>query len=155
MKLNSNESERLLKTTTENFPKNQERKWYFLDLKGQIPGRVAVKIADILRGKNKTNFSANFDLGDHVVLINSDYVKFTGNNKLEKKNYYNHSGFPGGLRTRNTKTMLEKYSPELIFRIIKGMIPHNKLQRKQLKRLHIFAGANNSYKNHKFIKIAL
>jgi large subunit ribosomal protein L13 len=126
-----------------------------LDLKGQIPGRVAVKVADILRGKNKTNFLNNYDLGGHVVLINSNHLKFTGSNKLENKVYYNHSGYPGGMRKRSTKVMLEKYSRELIFRIIKGMIPHNKLQSKQLKRLHVFAEANNPYQNQKFIKIAL
>ena len=99
---------------------------------------MAPKIVEILRGKNKNNFLPNLDLGDYVVLVNAKYITFTGNNKLDKEIYYNHSGYPGGLRERSTRLMLEKYPRELVFRIIKGMMPHTKLGNKQLKRLFIF-----------------
>src|SRR5205085_8173214 len=100
---------------------------------------MAPKIVEILRGKNKRNFSPNSDLGDYVVLVNAKYITFTGNNKLDSEFYYNHSGYPGGLRKRSTRLMLKEYPQELVFRIIKGMMPHTKLGDKQLKRLFVFA----------------
>jgi large subunit ribosomal protein L13 len=98
------------------------------------------------------DFISNLDLGSYIVLTNSDKVSFTGN-KLEKKKYYNHSGYPGGLRERSTKVMLQDYSRELIFRIIKGMMPHNKLSDKQLKRLFIYTGDNHPFKNKQLINL--
>jgi large subunit ribosomal protein L13 len=86
-------------------------------LENQIPGRIAVQVTALLRGKQERYFLANFDLGSQVVLINASKVKFTGN-KLNNKFYYNHSGYPGGLRKRDTKTMLEKYPVELMRRIV-------------------------------------
>src|SRR5436190_4536918 len=105
------------RTTTPRVPKPEERKWYFLDLKDLIPGRVATQITALLRGKNEKYFLANFDLGSHAVLVNASKVKFTGD-KLDNKYYYNHSGYPGKPRKRSTKEMLEKYPVELIRRII-------------------------------------
>lgn len=102
-------------------------------------GRAAVIVANILRGKNKNTFSYNLDNGDYVILLNARHIKFSGKNKLEQKQYFNHSGYIGGLRKRSARNMLENYPKELVFRIIKGMIPHNKLGRKQLKRLFIFS----------------
>jgi len=124
------------KTPVPEVPKTEDRKWYFLDLKNQIPGRVATEIAILLRGKQEKLFLANFDLGSNVVLINASEVHFTGN-KLHEY-YYNHSGYPGKLRKRSTKEMREKYSTELIWRIVWGMMPKNKLSKKQMTRLHIF-----------------
>ena len=126
------------KTTTPRVPKPEERKWYFLDLKNEIPGRVvAGQVTDLLRGKHEKYFLANFDLGNYVVLVNASKVKFTGN-KLNDEYYYNHSGYPGKPRKRSTKEMREKYSIELIRRIVWGMMPKNKLSRKQMTRLFIF-----------------
>lgn len=122
-------------TTVPQVPKS--RKWYFLDLENKIPGRIAPRVAALLRGKQEKHFLANFDLGSHVVLVNSSKVKFTGN-KLNDKYYYNHSGYPGGLRKRSTKIMVNDYPNELVKRIIWGMMPKNKLSRKQIKRLFIF-----------------
>jgi len=128
-----------------------------LDLKDKIVGRMAPKIVEILRGKAKKDFLPNLDLGDYVVLVNAKHVIFTGNNKLDKEIYYNHSGYPGGLRERSTRLMLEKYPTELTFRIIKGMIPHTKLGNKQLKRLFIFADEKHNLvaQAKNFIKISL
>ncbi|CAJ0756331.1 22042_t:CDS:2, partial [Entrophospora sp. SA101] len=118
---------------------NITRSWYFLDLKNKIVGKEATgKIVDLLRGKNRRDFTPNSDLGNYVVLVNAKHMSFTGN-KLDKKNYYNHSGYPGGLRTRSARLMLESYPTELAFRIIRGMIPHTKLGDKQAGRLFIFA----------------
>jgi large subunit ribosomal protein L13 len=99
---------------------------------------VAPKIVELLRGKNRKDFLPNLDLGSYVVLTNAKYISFTGN-KLDKEYYYNHSGYPGGLRERSTKLMLEKYPQELVWRIIKGMTPHTKLGNKQIKRLFIYS----------------
>jgi len=133
------------------------RSWYFLDLKGKTGGRIAPQIVEILRGKNKNDFIPNLDLGDYVVLVNAKHITFTGNNKLDNEFYYNHSGYPGGLRKRSTRLMLEKYPTELVFRIIKGMMPHTKLGNKQLKRLFVFADEkhNLAAQEKNFIKISL
>ena len=133
------------------------RSWYFLDLKGKTGGRIAPQVVEILRGKNKNDFIPNLDLGDYVVLVNAKHITFTGNNKLDNEFYYNHSGYPGGLRKRSTRLMLEKYPTELVFRIIKGMLPHTKLGNKQLKRLFIFADEkhNLAAQEKNFIKISL
>jgi len=140
------------KTTIPRVP--ETRKWYFFDLENQIPGRIAVKVTAFLRGKQEVDFFANFDLGSYVVLVNASKIKFTGN-KLNDKHYYNHSGYPGGLRTRSAKIMLEKYPTELMKRIVWGMMPKTKLGRKQIKRLFIFpAEAHNLQAQEKdFIKI--
>src|SRR3954447_12587054 len=92
------------KTTTPRVP--EIRKWYFLDLEDKIPGRIAERVASLLRGKQERDFLANFDLGSFVVLVNASKVKFTGN-KLNDKYYYNHSGYPGNPRQRSTKVMRE------------------------------------------------
>jgi len=120
-------------------------------------GRIAPQVVEILRGKNKNDFIPNLDLGDYVVLVNAKHITFTGNNKLDNEFYYNHSGYPGGLRKRSTRLMLEKYPTELVFRIIKGMLPHTKLGNKQLKRLFIFADEkhNLAAQEKNFIKISL
>lgn len=158
MDLNSakKENEQLQKTTIPSLQK-VSREWYFLDLKDKIVGKEsAKKIVDLLRGKNRRDFTYNSDLGNHVVLINARRINFTGN-KLDKKNYYNHSGYPGGLRTRSTRLMLEKYPTELAFRIIRGMIPHNKLGDRQAKRLFIFAEEKHNLEAQakNFIKITI
>ena len=112
-------------------------------------------MVEILRGKSKTNFLPNLDLGDHVVLVNAKYIKFTGNNKMDNEFYYKHSGYPGGLRKRSTSLMLEKHPRELIFRIIKGRMPHTKLGNKQLKRLFVYPDNKHHHQAQEknFIKI--
>ena len=113
------------------------RNWYVIDAENLPLGRVATKAANILRGKHKVTFTPHIDCGDYVIIVNADKVKLTGN-KLEQKMYYNHSGFPGGLRERNDKVMIEKYPVEMVERAVKGMLPHNRLGRQMYKKLFVY-----------------
>lgn len=120
------------------------RKWYVIDAENLPLGRVATKAANLLRGKHKVTFTPHVDCGDYVIIVNADKVKLTGN-KLEQKMYYNHSGFPGGLRERNAKTMKELYPVEMVERAVKGMLPHNRLGRATAKKLFVYAGAEHKH----------
>jgi len=125
-----------------------ERKWYVIDAEGKTLGRLATKAATVLRGKHKPTYTPHVDCGDYVIIINAEKVVLTGN-KLEDKMYYNHSGFPGGLRERNAKTMIEKYPEEMVERAIKGMLPHNSLGRAMGKKLFVYAGADHKHEAQK------
>lgn len=125
-----------------------ERKWYVVDAEGKTLGRLATQVATVLRGKNKPTYTPYIDCGDYVIVINAEKVVLTGN-KLEDKMYYNHSGFPGGLRERNAKTMIEKYPEEMVERAIKGMLPHNALGRAMGKKLFVYAGADHKHEAQK------
>ena len=111
-----------------------ERIWYVIDAEGKNLGRVATKAAHILRGKHKPTFTPHIDCGDYVIIVNAAKVNLTGN-KLNDKMYYNHSGYPGGLRERNAKTMIENYPEEMMERAIKGMLPKGRLGRAMYKKL--------------------
>lgn len=111
-------------------------------------GRAAVEVSKLLRGKNDRNFLYNLDLGNYVVLVNSDKVSMTGN-KIATKKYYNHSGYPGGLRVRSAGLMREKYSIELVHRVVKGLMPHNRLSEKQLTRLFVYKDENHVHDSQK------
>lgn len=117
-----------------------DRKWYVIDAAELPLGRVATKAATILRGKHKATFTPHIDCGDYVIIVNASKVKLTGN-KINDKMYYNHSGFPGGLRTRNAKTMLENYPVEMVERAVKGMLPNGPLGRQMYRKLFVYAGA--------------
>ena len=125
-----------------------ERKWYVVDAEGKTLGRLATQVATVLRGKNKPTYTPHIDCGDYVIVINAEKVVLTGN-KLDDKMYYNHSGFPGGLRERNAKTMIEKYPEEMVERAIKGMLPHNPLGRTMGKKLFVYAGADHKHEAQK------
>lgn len=120
-----------------------DRKWYVIDAAGLPLGRVATKAAHILRGKNKPTFTPHIDCGDYVIIVNAGKVKLTGN-KLNDKMYYNHSGFPGGLRERNAKTMIEKYPVEMVERAVKGMLPNGRLGRDMYRKLFVYADENHN-----------
>lgn len=119
-----------------------ERKWYLIDAEGQTLGRLATKAATILRGKHKVTYTPYVDTGDYVIIVNASKVNLTGN-KLDDKMYYNHSGYPGGLRERNAKTMIEKYPEEMVERAVKGMLPHGRLGRQMGKKLFVYAGPDH------------
>ena len=121
-----------------------KRNWYVLDATDLPLGRVAAKAANILRGKHKVTFTPHIDCGDFIIIVNADKVKLTGN-KLEQKMYYNHSGFPGGLRERNAKVMIEKYPVEMVERAVKGMLPHNRLGRQMYKKLFVYEGSEHPH----------
>ena len=125
-----------------------ERTWYVIDAADKPLGRVATKAATILRGKHKPTFTPHIDCGDYVIIINADKVKLTGN-KLNDKMYYNHSGFPGGLRTRNAKTMLESYPVEMVERAVNGMLPNGPLGRQMYRKLFVYAGSEHKHEAQK------
>ena len=127
---------------------NIERNWYVIDAEGKTLGRVATKAAHVLRGKHKVTYTPFVDCGDYVIIVNADKVVLTGN-KLEDKKYYNHSGFPGGLRERSAKEMIEKYPEEMVERAVKGMLPHNRLGRAMGKKLFVYRDANHKHEAQK------
>ena len=121
--------------------KNSENKckWWFVDAKGEILGRLATRIASRLRGKHNPLFTPHVDTGDWVVVVNADKIVLTGK-KMEKKNYYRHSGYIGGLKTTTAKELIEKSPEDLIRFAVKGMLPKNRLGRKLFKKLKVYAG---------------
>lgn len=121
-----------------------ERKWYVIDANDIALGRVATKAAHVLRGKHKVTYTPHVDCGDYVIIVNASKVKLTGN-KLNDKLYYNHSGYTGGLRVRNAKTMRENYPEEMIERAVKGMLPKGRLGRAMYKKLFVYAGPEHKH----------
>ena len=125
-----------------------EHKWYVIDAEGQVLGKVAALAASVLRGKNKPTFTPYVACGDNVIIINAEKVNLTGN-KLDDKMYYNHSGYPGGLRERNARTMKEKYPVEMVERAVKGMLPKNRLGRQIYRQLFVYAGSEHKHQAQK------
>ena len=120
------------------------REWYLVDADGQTLGRLATRIADTLRGKGKPAYTPHVDTGDFVIVVNAEKISVTGN-KLEDKKYYRHSGYPGGLKTRTLAEQLERRPEEVIRKAVKGMLPRNRLARKQLTKLKIYAGPDHPH----------
>jgi large subunit ribosomal protein L13 len=125
-----------------------ERKWWLINAEGVVLGRLASRIANILRGKTKANYTPFFDTGDFVIVINIDKVKLTGN-KEDQKMYYRHSGYMGGLKETSYKHMMAKHPDRILTHAVKGMLPKNKLNRKILKKLKVFAGAEHKHQAQK------
>ena len=121
-----------------------ERNWYVLDATDMPLGRLASKAAHVLRGKHKATYTPHIDCGDYVIITNANKVKLTGN-KLDKKLYYNHSGYTGGLRTRTAKEMVEKYPIEMVERAVKGMLPNGRLGRQMYKKLFVYEGETHPH----------
>ena len=121
-----------------------ERKWYVIDAEGKPLGRVASKAAHILRGKHKATYTPNIDCGDFIIIIKAEKAILTGN-KLDNKKYYNHSGYPGGLRERTAREMQEKYPIEMVERAVKGMLPKNRLGRQMYKKLFVYTGSEHPH----------
>ena len=131
---------------------NVDRKWYVIDAEGVTLGRLATKVATVLKGKHKATYTPHVDCGDYVIVVNAEKVKLTGN-KLNDKMYYNHSGYVGGLRERNAKTMIEKYPEEMIERAVKGMLPKNRLGDQMYKKLFVYAGPEHKQTAQKPIEL--
>ena len=125
-----------------------EHKWYVIDAEGKNLGKVAALAASVLRGKNKPTYTPHVACGDNVIIINAEKVNLTGN-KLDKKMYYNHSGYPGGLRERTARIMIEKYPVEMVERAVKGMLPKNRLGRQIYKQLFVYAGSEHKHQAQK------
>jgi large subunit ribosomal protein L13 len=129
-----------------------DKKWYLIDAEGEILGRLATRIATILRGKNKPTYTPSMDLGDYVVVINAEKIKVTGN-KLKGKEYKYHTPYVGGLKTVTLETLLKK-KPELVVKkAVQGMIPHTKLGRAIIKKLKIYKGNEHPHQAQKLEKI--
>jgi len=125
-----------------------ERKWYVIDAEGKSLGRVATLAATYLRGKHKPTYTPHIDCGDNIIIINASKVNLTGD-KLDKKMYYNHSQYTGGLRERTARTMREQYPEEMVERAVKGMLPHNRLGRDMYRKLHVYAGPEHEQQAQK------
>ena len=120
------------------------RDWHLVDAEGKTLGRLASSIAQVLRGKNKVNFSYHLDMSDFVIVINADKVILTGN-KENSKEYWRHTGYPGGQKVISYKQMIKEKPEKVIQNAVKGMLPHNKLGRKLLKHLKVYSGVNHPH----------
>ncbi|MBA4417163.1 MAG: 50S ribosomal protein L13 [Syntrophus sp. (in: bacteria)] len=130
------------------FPKAEDiakKEWYLVDAEGATLGRLAAKLAVILRGKNKPVFTPHMDMGDFIVVVNAEKVKLTGR-KLDQKDYANYSGYQGGLRVINARTLLSKKPEDLIMLAVRGMLPKNILGRHMLKKLKVYRGKEHPHK---------
>ena len=121
-----------------------EKDWWVADADSQILGRLASKVAQIIRGKHKVNFVPHMDNGDCVVVINAEKIMVTGK-KEEKKSYFRHTGYPGGVKTTSLSHLRRTYPERIIENAVKGMLPHNKLGRRMLKHLKVYAGTNHPH----------
>ena len=120
------------------------RNWYVVDAEGLTLGRLATKVAHVLRGKHKPTYTPHIDCGDYVIITNASKVVLTGD-KLDKKIYYNHSGYTGGLRERTARVMRDQYPVEMVERAVKGMLPHGRLGRQMYKKLFVYAGEEHPH----------
>jgi large subunit ribosomal protein L13 len=125
-------------------PGEVARRWYVVDADGQTLGRLATRIAELLRGKGKPEYTPHVDTGDFVVVVNAEKVRVTGT-KLDDKRYYRHSGYPGGLRSRTLREQLNRRPTEVLRLAVKGMLPRNRLGRAQLRKLKIYAGPDHPH----------
>ena len=128
------------------YPKEADicQEWQLIAASGAVLGRLATKIASIVRGKVKAEYTPSVDTGDYVVVINADKIKVTGN-KMQAKNYYRHSGYPGGLKTTSLEELMKKDSTQVIYKAVKGMLPHNTLGRQIMKKVKIYSGAEHPH----------
>jgi large subunit ribosomal protein L13 len=125
-------------------PAEVERSWYVVDAEGQTLGRLAAKIATVLRGKHKAIYSPSVDCGDYVIVINAEKVHVTGN-RMDQKRYYRHSGYPGGISEVGLRDQLKKYPNRVIESAVKGMLPKNALGRKMIRKLKVYAGPEHNH----------
>ena len=125
-------------------PANRQRDWVVVDAADQTLGRLATRIADVLRGKTKPEYTPHCDVSDFVIVVNAEKISVTGN-KREDKLYHRHTGYPGGLKTRTLNDMLERRPEEVIRKAVKGMLPRNRLARQQLRKLKVYAGPEHPH----------
>jgi large subunit ribosomal protein L13 len=125
-------------------PGDADAQWHVIDATDVVLGRLASQTAALLRGKHKPTFVPHQDMGDFVIIINAEKVAMTGD-KAEKKRYWRHSGFPGGIKSLTFNEMVERYPTRAVYQAVKGMLPHNKLGTAQLKKLRVYAGAEHPH----------
>lgn len=120
-------------------PKDIQHEWFVVDAKDKTLGRLATEVARILRGKHKPIYAPHMDTGDYVIIINCEKIRVTGD-KLDSKMYYRHSGYPGGLKSDTLRQQLDRYPERVLHAAVRGMLPKNKLGRRMIKKLKIYAG---------------
>ncbi len=125
-------------------PQSLEKEWFVVDAQGLTLGRLATRIASVLRGKHKPTYTPHADAGDFVVVVNADKVRLTGR-KLDQKMYYWYSGYPGGIKGRTARQMLDRKPEEVLRRAVKGMLPKNNLGRKLISKLKIYAASEHPH----------
>ncbi len=125
-------------------PSNVTRKWHLVDAEGKILGRLAARVAILLRGKHKPTFTPHVDTGDHVVVVNADKIRLTGD-KFKTKMYHRHTGYPGGLKSTTAEHLHAKNPTALVTKAVKGMLPKNPLGKKMAKKLRVYAGAAHQH----------
>ena len=123
-----------------------KRDWYIVDASNQNLGRLASNIAQVIRGKHKPFYTPNLDMGDFVVVVNAEKIMISGNKKNQKE-YWRHTGYPGGQKVVDFKTMQEKYPERVITSAVRGMLPHNKLGRKLFNHLKVYSGSNHPHES--------
>lgn len=125
-----------------------DKKWYIVDARGKTLGRLASQVAAVLRGKHKPTYTPHVDSGDYVIVINAKDVRLTGK-KLDKKIYYRHSRYPGGLKMQTAGEMLETRPEKMVELAVWGMLPHNRLGRRQIRKLKVYAGPEHPHEAQK------
>ena len=131
-----------------------DKKWLLLDARDETLGRLSSKIASILMGKNKAQYTPHNDLGDYVVVVNAKKIRVTGNKDIQKK-YYKHTGYPGGLKSSTFSEIIEKNPENVILKAVKGMLPKNKLSSSMISKLKVYEGDNHPHAGQNPIKIEL
>jgi large subunit ribosomal protein L13 len=121
-----------------------QRRWIHLDAEGKVLGRLATHVADILRGKDKPDFTPHLDLGDFVVITNASKVKISGR-KVDQRQYFKYSGYQGGLKMKRLRDLVDLHPEDVVVRAVRGMMPHTKLGRAQMKKLRVYAGAEHPH----------
>lgn len=137
-----------MNTTYSATKQDSQREWYVVDAEGQTLGKLAVKVANVLRGKHKPTFTPHADAGDFVVVINAEKIQVSGK-KRDQKLYRHHTGYIGGMKTRTFRQMQDKHPERIVTKAVKGMLPHTRLGRQQLKKLKVYAGAQHPHQAQK------
>lgn len=137
-----------MRTTYMAKPEEVEKKWYVIDANGKVLGRLATEVATILKGKHKPQYTPHVDTGDYVIVINCEKVRLTGK-KSSNKVYYHHSGYPGGLKAIEFRTLMKKQPEKVITKAVYGMLPKNKLGRKMIKKLKVYRGSEHPHEAQK------
>ena len=135
-------------------PAEVERQWVIVDAQGQTLGRLATRVASILRGKHKPGFSPSVDCGDYVIVINAEKIHVTGR-RMDQKMYYRHSGYPGGLSEISLRDQLEQFPTRPIEAAVRGMLPKNKLGRNVIKKLKVYAGEEHPHQAQQPVPLEL
>jgi len=133
-------------------PEDADQKWYLVDAKDQVLGRLAVKIARVIRGKNKAFFTPNMDTGDFVVVINADKIRVTGKRESQKE-YFSYSGYPGGAKYRSYAELMAKKPEWVVENAVKGMLPKTRLGKKIIKKLKVYAGESHPHTAQKPVEL--